>query len=150
MKTLIKKIIIEERVIRENLKLKDIRSGKKIENQKTLTPLTPIATENIKHSPIPSQIYYYYLVTQSCLFVTPWTAAHQASLSFAISWSLHKFISIELVMLCNHPILYHSLLFLPSMFPSISVFGNESALSISGQSIGASTSALVFPMNIQG
>ena len=46
------------------------------------------------------------------LFVTPWTAAHQASLSFAISWSLLKLMSIELVMLSNHFVLFHPLLLL--------------------------------------
>ena len=63
------------------------------------------------------------------LFVTPWTAAHQASLSFTISQSLLKFIFIELMMLSNHFILYHPLL-LPSIFPSIMVFSNESTLPI--------------------
>ena len=64
------------------------------------------------------------------LFVTPWTAACQASLSFTISKSLFKFMSIELVMLSNHLILCHLLLLLPSVFPSIRVFSNESALHI--------------------
>ena len=64
------------------------------------------------------------------LFVTPWTAACQAPLFFIISWHLLRFISIELVMLSNHLILCWSLL-LPSIFPSITVFSNESALQIS-------------------
>ena len=64
------------------------------------------------------------------LFVTPWTAAHQTSLSFTISQSLLKFMSIELVMPPNHLIIYHPLLLLPSIFPSIRVFSNESALRI--------------------
>ena len=64
------------------------------------------------------------------LFVTPWAAAPQASLSFTIPQSLLKFMSIELVMLSNHLILSHSLLLLPSVFPSISVFSNEPALRI--------------------
>ena len=63
------------------------------------------------------------------LFATPWTAAHQASLSFTISRSLLKLISIELVMPSNHLVLCHPLL-LPSIFPSIRVFSNESALCI--------------------
>jgi len=66
-----------------------------------------------------------YFVVQSLnfvrLFVTQWTAAHQASLSFTISWSLLKHMSIELVMPSNHLILFHPLL-LPSTFPSIRVF----------------------------
>ena len=64
------------------------------------------------------------------LFVTPWTAAHQASLSFIISRSLLKLKSIESVMPFNHLILCHPLLLLPSIFPSINVFSNESALHI--------------------
>ena len=64
------------------------------------------------------------------LFVTPWTAACQASLSFPISWSLLKCMSIESVMPSNHLILCCLLLFLPSIFPSIRVFSNESDLRI--------------------
>ena len=61
---------------------------------------------------------------------TPWAIAHQASLSFIISWSLLRFMSIKLVMLSNHLIFCHRLLLLPSTFPSIRVFSNESALCI--------------------
>ena len=64
------------------------------------------------------------------LFVTPWTAAHQASLSFTISWSLLKLMSIKSVMPSNHLILCHPLLLLPAIFPSIRVFSNESVLRI--------------------
>ena len=64
------------------------------------------------------------------LFATPWTIAHQASLSITNSWSLFKLMSIESVMPSNHLILSHSLLFLPSIFPRIRVFSNESALHI--------------------
>ena len=64
------------------------------------------------------------------LFATPWTAAHQASLSSTIFWSLPKFMSVELLMLSNHPVLCHPLLLLPSIFPSIRVFSNELALRI--------------------
>ena len=63
------------------------------------------------------------------LFVTPWTAAHQTSLSFTISQSLLKIVSIELVTSSNHLILSRPLL-LPSIFPSIRVFANESVLRI--------------------
>ena len=62
------------------------------------------------------------------LFVTPWTAAHQPCLSITNSWSLLKLMSIKLVMPSNLPILYCSLLLLPSIFPSIKGFSNESAL----------------------
>ena len=57
-------------------------------------------------------------------------AAHQASLSFTISWSLLKLTSIETLMPSNHVTLCHPLLFLPSIFPSIRVFSNEFALCI--------------------
>ena len=62
--------------------------------------------------------------------VTTWTTARQASLSFIISWRLHKLMSIELMMSSNHLILCHSLLFLPSIFPSFRVFSNESVIRI--------------------
>ena len=64
------------------------------------------------------------------LFVTPWIAARQASLSFTISWSFLKLMSIESVMPSNHLILCHPLLFLLSVFPSITVFPKESGLFI--------------------
>ena len=64
------------------------------------------------------------------LFVTPWTAAHQASLSITNSWSLLKLMSIVSVMPSNHLILCCPLLLLPSIFPSIGVFSNESDLCI--------------------
>ena len=64
------------------------------------------------------------------LFQTPWTAAHQASLSFTISHSLLKLMSIESVMPSNHFILCHPLLLLPSIFVSIRVFSNESVLPV--------------------
>ena len=64
------------------------------------------------------------------LFTTPWTAACQASLSFTISKSMFKLMSIEPVMPSNHLILCHPLLLLTSIFPSIRVFSNESALCI--------------------
>ena len=64
------------------------------------------------------------------LFATPWTAAHQASLSITNSQSLLKLISVASVMPFNHLILCHSLLLPPSIFPSFRVFSNESALHI--------------------
>ena len=76
---------------------------------------------------------FRFVVVQSLshvrFFVTPWTVAHQASLSITNSRSLLKLISIELVTPSNHLILCHPLL-LPSIFPSIRVFSNESALHI--------------------
>ena len=64
------------------------------------------------------------------LFVTPWAAASQASLSITNSWSLPKLMSTESVMPSNHLTLHRPLLLLPSIFPSIRVFSNESALHI--------------------
>ena len=64
------------------------------------------------------------------LFVTPCAAAHQASLSFTVSWSLCKFMTFESVMPSIHLILCRPLLLLPSIFPSLRVFSNESALRI--------------------
>ena len=81
-------------------------------------------------------------------FATLWTAAHQASLSITNSWSLLKLMSIESVMPSNHLILCCPLLLLPSVFPSIRVFSNQSFTS-GGQSIGVSASASVFSMIIQ-
>ena len=64
------------------------------------------------------------------IFVTAWTATCQASLYITNSWSLPKLMSIESVMPCNHLILCRPLLLLPSIFPSIRVFSNESDLRI--------------------
>ena len=70
-------------------------------------------------------------------FVTPWTAANQTSLSFTISHSLLKLMPIISMMPSSHLILCHPILLLPSIFPSIRVFSNESTLHIRGQSTGA-------------
>ena len=64
------------------------------------------------------------------VFTTPWTTAHQASLSITNSWNLLKLVSMELVMPSKHLILCHPLLLLPSIFLSIRVFSNELALRI--------------------
>ena len=84
------------------------------------------------------------------LFVTSWTAARQASLSFTNFQSLLKLMSIESGMPSNHLILCRPLLLLPSIFPSIRIFSNESALLTSWlESTGVSASASVLPMNTQ-
>ena len=76
--------------------------------------------------------YHQFSTVQSlscvCLFATPWTAARQASLSITNSWSPPRPMSIEPVMPSNHLILCRPLLLLPSIFPSIRVFANESVL----------------------
>ena len=67
------------------------------------------------------------MLSHVLLFATPWTATRQASLSITNSQSLLRLISLESVMLSNHLILCHPLLLLPSIFPSIRVFSNQSA-----------------------
>ena len=74
--------------------------------------------------------YSVQLLSHVRLFVTPWTVARQASLSITNSRSLFKLMSIESVMTSNHLILCHPLLLQSSIFPSISVLSNESALRI--------------------
>ena len=75
---------------------------------------------------------YHKIVVQSLscvrLFGTLWTAAHQVSLSFTISWSLLRLMSVELVMPSNQLVFCPLLLLLPSIFPSMRVFSNELAL----------------------
>ena len=94
-----------------------------------------------------------FVVVQSLsdgqLFAAPRTAALLASLSFIISQSLLKLMSVELVMPSNHIILCRPLLLLPSVFASIRVFSNESLFASGDRSVGASASVLVPPMNIQ-
>ena len=82
------------------------------------------------------------------LFAVPWTVAYQAPLSFTISLSLLKITSNELVLLSNHLILCCSLLLLPSVFSSIRVFSNQSALRIKWPKYW-SFSFSILPMNIQ-
>ena len=90
-------------------------------------------------------------VTESCLILcNPCTAAQQAFLSFPVSQSLLKFMSIELVMLSNHLILCFPLLLLPSIFPSIRVFSNQSTLQIRWPKYWSVASVSILPMNIQG
>ena len=95
-------------------------------------------------------IFIQIVVVQSLslvwLFTTPWTAAHQASLSFTISQNLLKLMSVESMMPSNNLIICHSRP-LPSIFPNIRVFSNKSSTTLC-QSIGASASASVFPVNI--
>ena len=79
-----------------------------------------------------TNLFIFWVVVQSLsyvwLFATSWAAARQASLSFTISRSLLKLMSVESVMPSNHLILYHAFLLLPSIFPSIRIFSSELAL----------------------
>ena len=111
-------------------------SGKKEESKKTLRFL-PRATEWImlpftktrkKEKGLgPVVVVTVPSLNEIWLFATPWTVGYQAPLSSILSWSLLRFMSIELVMLSNHLILCYPLLLLPSVFPSIRVFSNELA-----------------------
>ena len=86
----------------------------------------PKGAENMSTQRFAHRCLWFIVQSLSCaqLFVTPWTAAHQASLSFTISWSFLKLMSIELMMPSNHLILCPPPL-LPSIFPSIRVFSTQ-------------------------
>ena len=95
-------------------------------------PVYPTASpshQGVSTRLISSSISSVQFLSHIQLFATPWTAAHQASLSITNSWSLLKLMSIESEMPSNHLILWHPLL-LPSIFPSIGVFSNESVFHI--------------------
>ena len=98
------------------------------------------------------QIQFSSVQSLSCvwLFVTPWTAACQASLSITNSQSSLKLMSIKSVMPSSHLILCHPLLFLPLIPPSIRVFSNESVLCIRWPNTGVSALASVLPKNTKG
>ena len=106
---------------------------------------------NLLYQPCSFVTFVVWYLSHVRLFVTPWTADYQASLSFTISWSLLKLMSIELVMPSNHLILSRPLL-LPSVFPSIRVFSNELALLIRWPKYYSFSlnEYLVLPVNIQG
>ena len=89
------------------------------------------------------------LLSHVRLFATPWTAAHQASLSIANSWSSPKLMSIESVMPSNHLILCCPLLFRLQSFPASVSFQMSQFFASGGQRIGVSASASVLPKNIQ-
>ena len=102
----------------------------------------------LKRDIISNRLFCCCSVVKSCpTLCNPCTAAHQAPLSFTISWSLSKLMSTELMMLSYHLILCHSLLLLPSIFPASWSFQMSQLFASRGQHIGASASAL--PMNIQ-
>ena len=93
--------------------------------------LSPIQLmETLLHWGLPGAVVVVQSLSRVQLLVTSWTATRQASLSFTIYWSSLKLMSIELMMPSNHLILLCLLLLMPSIFPSIRVFSNESALPI--------------------
>ena len=100
--------------------------------QKVITPLVKKTRTKIAVGHYINTRVVVVVQSLSCvwLFATPWTAAHQASLSFMVSQSLLKLLSIVSVMLSNHLILCLPFLLLPSIFPSNKVFSNELALCI--------------------
>ena len=98
-------------------------------NVATLLNFSVIGASNIPCS-LSTQFSSVQQLNHVRLFAIPWTAACQTSLSITNSWSLPKFVSIESVMPSNHLILCRPLLLLPSIFPSIREFSNESALYI--------------------
>ena len=81
--------------------------------------------------------------------MTPWTGAHQASLSFTVSWKLLRFMFIELVMLSKHVILHHLFSFCLESFPASGSFPLSQLFTSSGQNTGASALISVLPVNIQ-
>ena len=99
-----------------------LRALRKLRKEKNTCYLAAIRLQ-----PLPMVLFSHSDVQ---LFATPWTTAHQASLSFTISQSLLKLMPIESVMASNHLVLCRPLLLLPSIFPNIWVFSNESALHI--------------------
>ena len=112
-----------------------------------------MGSQRVRHEWATSLHFIYGQLVQPLshvwLFVTPWISARQASLSITNSQSLLKLMSIESVMPSNHLILCCPFLLTPSIFPSIRVFSNESALHIRWPNIRVSVSASVLPMNIQ-
>ena len=123
-----------------------------VRSQVTGQPVT--GSYLVRHSPLVTLLKLMFAVVQwpshLWLFVTPWTAARQASLSLTISWSLPKFMSIASVMSSSHLILWCPLLLLPSIFPSIRDFSNELLFASNDQNTGALASASVIPTSIQG
>ena len=115
----------------------------------TKTSMIDIFDLKYRFVPTQTQTTFCCSVTQSCLALsTPWTAACQASLTFTISWSFLKLMSIESVMPSNHLILCCPHLLLPSVFHSIRVISSMCLFTSDGRSIGVSASVL--PINIQG
>ena len=144
-------ITLEERNSKKNRKFLRRKERNRKEKKTDLIVLfNKTAVFYIEHC-YTIHIYKFSWVQFSCLAMsdsaTPWTAARQASLSITNFQSSPKPVSIESVMPSNHLILCHPLLLLPSIFPSIRVFSNESALCISGQNIEISASTSILPIN---
>ena len=104
---------------------------------------------NCRHNECSTLTASVQLLSYIQLFVTPWTAARQASLSITNSQSLLKLIPIKSMMPSNHLILCYPLLLLPSTFPASGSFPTSQFFISGGQSTGTSVSASILPMNIQ-
>ena len=113
-----------------------------------------IHNKNTKSKGTLTPMFTVFVVVQLlscvCLFVTPWTTARQASLSFTISQSLLKQMHIESGMASNHLILCHPFSSCPQSFPASGSFPTSHLFTPGGQSIGASALGLHLPMNTQG
>ena len=144
---------LTEATVAVESKEKDIFGGEEREQDAEFS-LTPLFTgdERKMCSKTVSRLKPHFCcsVTQSCLTLCGPMDYSMDPLSFTISWSLLKFMSIKSVMSSNHLFLCRPLLLLPLIFPSIMVFSNESALLIRCQSIVASASVSVLPLNSQG
>ena len=112
-------------------------------------PMLELYTYSLTHLGLNVWGLSFQLPSHVQLFVTPWTAGCQDSLSITVSWGLLKLMSIELVMPYNHLVLCCPLLLLPSIFPSVRFFSKSQLFASDSQSTRASASASVLPMNIQ-
>ena len=117
--------------------------------------MEPDNREVFPHQPLFGIDFKNFLVTVQLLshvrlFATPWTAALQASLSFTISWSLLTFMSIESMMLSSHLVSAAPFSFCLQSFSASGSFPMSWLFTSGGQSIGASASATVLPVNTQG
>ena len=121
-----------------------------LHSQSVLTLDTRTARWNLQCFAFIEVLFLVQLLSHVQLFVTPWTAARQASLSMTNSRNLLKLMSIKSVMPSTHLILCHSLLLLPSIFPASGSFPVSQLFASGGQSIGASVSASVLSMSSQG
>ena len=129
-----------------------------LHNELSAAILTPVCLSFLYHSCffelIISSRCLGYIVVQSLspvqLFAIPWTAAHTSSLSFTISWSLLKLLSIESVMLSNHFFFCCPFSFYLQSFPASLSFPVSQLFTSGDQNIGTSPSPSVVPMNIQG
>ena len=99
---------------------------------------------------LPIQFSSLQWLSHVWLFATPWTAAHQASLSITNTWSWLRLMSVKLVMPSNYLILYRSVATCFQSFPASGFFQMSQFFSSGGQNTGVSTSASILPMNIQG